>query len=214
MNLVDKYVVYDDVNYIKGGWINRNNILINGQPNLITMHLKAISQNKLINEIEVGDTEKDVKKFLSSIRNAYAKAPYFERAFPLIQEIVTQSESVLSLYLYNSLKLICRYLDIDTELMLSSEIEKDNSLKAEEKILDICCRLNATDYYNAIGGQELYHSDKFESQGMKLHFLKPDGDIQYKQFKNEFVPNLSIIDVMMFNSVEEIHELLNKYTLI
>ena len=105
------------------------------------------------------------------------------------------------------------YLDIKTKLTVSSTIEKDNELKGQDKVLEICKRLGATEYYNAIGGQELYSFDVFKENGIELSFLKT-GDIRYAQYDNEFQPSLSMIDVLMFNSKEQIKEMLEDYTLI
>ena len=99
-------------------------------------------------------------------------------------------------------------------MILSSDINKNNSLKGQEKILELCKILKADTYYNAIGGKELYDKKEFEDNGISLHFLKTDENLRYKQFLNmEFVPNLSIIDVLMFNSVEEVNKMLDDYFL-
>lgn len=119
----------------------------------------------------------------------------------------------LALYITNSFKIICKYLDIYTEFIISSELKKDCSMKGQEKVLSICSILGATEYYNAIGGQQLYSYSDFQKQGISLKFLQTQG-IVYEQFQNEFQPNLSIIDVMMFNSVEQIQQMLQKYTLV
>ena len=213
LNVVDKYVIYDDVNYINRGWINRNRILLNSKDKMITLSLKEVSQNKLIKEIELLNNEKEREKLLKTISQSYKKAPFYDEVYPLIEEILNFKEINLEKFLENSIKKIIEYLEIDTTILISSEIEKDNMLKGKNKILDICKNLGASEYYNAIGGQELYSYEEFNKEGIKLKFLK-SGNIEYKQFKNEFIPNLSIIDVMMFNSKEKIKEFLNNYTLI
>jgi len=207
---VDKYVIYDDVNYINKGWINRNNILLNGQKYLFTLSLLGASQNKLINEIAV---ENNQSKLLKTIENAYKKAPYFENVFAVIQSIFDYENKNLSKFVGNSIIQIADYLDIKTTFVYSSEIEKDNTLKGQEKILQICKILGVTNYINTIGGQELYDKDIFKQNNIELHFLKTEM-IEYKQFKNDFVPYLSILDVMMFNPIEEINVMLNKFELV
>lgn len=213
LNAVDKYIIYDDVNYINRGWINRNRILLNSKDKMITLSLKEVSQNKLIKEIELLNNEKEREKLLKTISQSYKKAPFYDEVYPLIEEILNFKEINLGKFLENSIKKIIEYLEINTTILISSEIEKDNMLKGKNKILDICKNLGASEYYNAIGGQELYSYEEFNKEGIKLKFLK-SGNIEYKQFKNEFIPNLSIIDVMMFNSKEKIKEFLNNYTLI
>lgn len=213
MNAVDKYVIYDDVNFIKGGWINRNRILINGIPGYINVPMQGSSPNKHINEIAVNTDERIAEKNLHTIRNAYKKAAYFEEVYPLVEKIVKCRETNLALYIAESFKVINNYLGITTELLLSSDLKKNCELKGQDKILHICDLLGATEYYNAIGGQQLYDRKIFKERQITLKFLQTD-NIIYKQFTNEFYANLSIVDVMMFNSREEVMEMLNRYTLL
>lgn len=213
MNEVDKYVIYDDVNYINRGWINRNRILVDGSPKYFNVPLLGASQNKLIKEIKVNLDEKKINRNMSIIKYNYKKAPYFELIYPLISEILNYKFDILSEYLTNSIKIICQYLEINTEIIMSSNLKKDNRLKGEIKILAICKELETTDYYNAIGGKDLYHFNLFAEHGIKLHFLKTN-EIRYKQFDNEFQPSLSIIDVLMFNSHTQVKEMLHNFTLV
>ena len=213
MNAVDKYVVYDDVNFIKGGWINRNRILVNGKPQYFNVQMKGASPFKLINEIEINNSEISINKNLKTIYMAYHKAPYFPKVNLLIEKILKNQNPNLAEYVINSIKCIAEYLNIKSEIIISSKISKNNELKNQDKVIEICKKLNATEYYNAIGGMELYSFDDFRKNAINLSFLKTN-DISYKQFNNEFVPNLSIIDVMMFNSQEKIKAMLNDFTLI
>lgn len=210
MNAVDKYVVYDDVNYIKGGWINRNHILANSAASRINLILREASPNKLINEVGVMHNN---DKLLRTITMSYSKSPYFKEVYPVVEKIITYEEDNLGLYLYHQFSELCKYMQIDTELILSSTLNKDCSLKAEDKVLHICGILNAGEYFNSIGGLELYSKERFKENGIELHFMKMKSDVTYKQYNDTFIPNLSIVDVMMFNSVEQIHELLNQYEL-
>jgi len=212
INAVDKYVIYDDVNFIKGGWINRNRILMDGEAKMINLQMRGASPNKLINAVEVSGDIIYNKKLLKTIENCYKKAPYFLNAFPIIENIITQDNKNLAKYLEYSIRQICEYLSISTELMISSTINKNNNLKAQDKVIEICKIIGAEEYYNAIGGQELYSYEDFAYQNIKLRFLKTE-EIKYNQFNNEYAPNLSIIDVMMFNSKEQIKKMLNRYEL-
>ena len=207
---VDKYVVYDDVTYIKGGWINRNNFLINGQKNLLTMQLEKASSYTLIKDIAIKD---DFVKFLKTIEMGYKKAPFFEDIFRLLKDICQCPDKKLGQFLFNSHIKICEYLGIDTELILSSSFEKHTELKGKDKVISICKQLGADEYINAIGGQELYDKKEFEENGIRLNFLQANLR-EYRQLKNEFVAGLSIIDIMMFNSKEEIKEMLNDFNLV
>ena len=207
---VDTYVIYDDVNYIKKGWINRNNILVNNDKQMFTIALNGASQNKLINEITIAD---DFTKLRKTIHMAYHKAPYYNDVMALLDKIFSYQSSNLADFIANSIELVCQYLDIQTKIIMSSDIEKDNSLKGQDKILEICKLLNADTYYNAIGGQELYDKSVFAKENIKLCFLKSDIP-EYSQYKNAFVPGLSILDVMMWNDVDEINSMLDKFELV
>lgn len=213
LNAVDEYVIYDDVNYIKSGWINRNRILINGNPTYFNIPILGASSFKLINEIGVNQNEKLIQKNLKTIKEAYKKAPFFNDAYPIIEKILTCEQTNLAKYIAYSIKAICLYLDINTKIHMSSDLKKDNFLKGQDKVIAICKELGATDYYNAVGGQELYSYKDFEENKINLNFVKTN-EITYKQFNNPFVPFLSIIDVMMFNSKEVVKQMLNEYTLI
>jgi hypothetical protein len=212
INAVDKYVIYDDVNFIKRGWINRNNILMNGEAKLINIQMHKASQNKLINEIEVSGNDIFNNKLLKTIKQCYKKAPFYEDVFPVIESVINQEEKNLAKFLELSIRQVCEYLSIDTNIVISSDVQKNNELKAQEKIIELCKILGGDEYINAIGGQDLYTYEDFALQGIKLRFLSTK-EISYTQFKNNFVPNLSIIDVMMFNSINEINKMLLLYEL-
>jgi len=209
INSVDTFVIFDDVNYIKKGYINRNSILMNNQAHLITFELIGASQNKLINEIEIGNNR---KKILKSIERTYAKAPYFENTFNIISEILNNDEKNLAKFIGYSLEKISNYLSIGTKFIYSSDLKNDKSLKGQDKILDICKGLEADTYINAIGGKELYQKDSFKYEGVKLQFLETQ-ITQYTQFNESFVPYLSIIDILMFNSIEEVKKMLLDFKL-
>lgn len=213
INAVDKYVIYDDVNFIKRGWINRNKILMNGESKLINIQMRKVSQNKLINEIEVLGNFIYKKKLLKTLEICYKKTPYYKDVFPVIESILTLNEKNLARYLEFSIRRVSEYLSIDTEFIVSSMITKNNNLRGQEKIIEICKVLGADEYINSIGGQNLYSSSDFVTKGIRLKFLQT-GDIEYKQFKSEFVPNLSIVDVMMFNEPRQINKMLDDYVLL
>ena len=212
LNAVDVFVIYDDVNYIKNGWINRNNILSNGAGHFVTLALDKASPFKKINETFILSSARE--KVLGFIRNSYLKAPYFKQAFPLIEDILNCPENNIALFLENQFKRIFSYLGIQTKILLSSrDIRKDLSLPAQEKVLQICKNTGATQYINAIGGQNLYDKETFAQNGILLNFIQMNA-VRYQQFKNDFVPNLSVIDVMMFNSPETINKMLDEYELL
>jgi hypothetical protein len=210
MSIVDKYVIYDDVNYIKGGWINRNNILLGGQKHMFTIRLEKPSPNKLINEILIKD---DFCKILKTIQYSYHNAPYFKQVNFLLEKIFSFPERNLSVFTINSIHLLCEYLGIETEFVVSHTLKKKSSLKNQDKVINICEILKADTYINHIGGQNLYKKNNFSQHNINLKFLKTKS-INYQQSIIEFIPSLSIIDVMMFNSPLEIQIILNQYELV
>jgi hypothetical protein len=210
LSAVDIFIIFDDVNFIKKGYINRNSILVGEKSQTITLELLKASQNKLINEIEVGSNS---NKILKTIAMAYGKAPNFKKIYPILEDILENREKNLSKFIGYSLEKISDYLEMNTNFIFSSDIEKNNSLKAQDKILNICEKLNATEYINAIGGLELYDEKFFNAKGINLNFLETEV-VNYDQFRGDFMPHLSIIDIMMFNSVKDIKTMLNKYKLI
>jgi hypothetical protein len=207
---VDTFVIYDDVNFIKQGWINRNRILLNGTDFMFNIILKGASSFKKINEIEVVCNN---HKLIATIEQAYRKAPYFNEVYPLLTNILLFKETNLAKYLTNALQATIAYLGINVSILVSSEIEKNKLMKGEDKVIDICKQLMATNYINTLGGQALYSKEKFADYDLILNFIKPK-PVVYPQFKNKFVQWLSIIDVMMFNSPETISEMLIQYEIL
>ncbi|KKG09284.1 WbqC family protein [Methanosarcina sp. 2.H.A.1B.4] len=215
LNTVDKFVVYDNIQFTTKSWIRRNRILQNAKDTLFTIPLKSDSDYLDIRERFISDQyfDKDAGKLIRKIKDTYRKAPYFNEAMPIIEKCFIYQEKNLFTFIFNSIQKISEYLGITTEIIVSSQIEMDHSLKSQERVIEIGRNLSATIYINPIGGLELYDSKSFESNGIDLKFIKSK-NCEYKQFDNEFVPNLSIIDVMMFNSNDEIKKMLNMYELI
>jgi len=210
INAVDKFVIFDDVNYINKGWINRNRILLNGQEYMFTIPLEKVSQNRHINEIELSPEVKWKGKLLKTIATAYKKAPLFKLGYPLIEGIINFENRNLSIFISNSLEQICNYLDIKTQIIPSSLQYNTTQLKGQNKILEICHSEKATVYINPVGGLEIYQKEVFEKAHIKLMFLKSK-PINYDQFRNEFLPFLSIIDLLMFNSKDKISGYLKEF---
>ncbi|MHA4738455.1 WbqC family protein [Dyadobacter sp. MSC1_007] len=213
INAVDKFVIYDDVNFINKGWINRNNILVGGKAHLFTIPLQDASQNKLIHEVALAKQDPWQKKLLKTIQQSYQKAPCYQKVFDLIEEIVNLEVGSINELAIHALQKTCDFMDIGTEIVPSSTIYHNTHLKGQDRILDICKQEKANHYINPIGGMELYDRGKFENEGVKLNFIKSIS-CPYPQFKNAFVPWLSVIDVLMFNRSEDIKKQLEAYELI
>lgn len=211
---VDKFVLLDDVNFIRRGYIHRNRILINGKPYMFSVPVKSASQNRTIMDTELSFDEKEKKKFLLRIENSYKKAPMFQTVMPCLERIINNHTSNLTDFIRYSLEEIMTYLEIKTLLLKSSELDKDNSKTAQERILEICKCVGADTYINPSGGRELYQADEFSKQNIQLFFLDTRFDrIVYKQFDNQFVNSLSIIDVLMFNQIERVQRFLKEHDL-
>ncbi|WP_292361475.1 MULTISPECIES: WbqC family protein [unclassified Methylophaga] len=210
ISAADTFVVYDDVNFIKGGWINRNFILSQGDKLRVTLQLLGASPNHLINQIQVGNYN---HKLFKTIQQSYSRASYYHDVMPLIENILYSDETNLAAFLNLSLRQICGYLGLDREWYLSSDLNKDISLRGQQKVLAICKELGAKKYINMPGGKALYDYGSFAEQDIQLSFLEPVIK-PYQQNINEFVPNLSIIDVLMFNNQQQCQQMVKEYGLV
>jgi len=214
LDAVDTFVVYDNIQFSKRGWFHRNNILMNGKKKLFSIPLKKDSDYLDVRDRVISDTiEKEISTILKQIESSYKKAPYFTAVFPMIKEIFQNDERNLFEYIYNSLTQISKYLDINTKIIISSTIDINHDLKSQDKVLSFNKVLDATQYINTIGGIELYEYEEFKKENIELEFLESNIP-EYKQYGDEFVPYLSIIDIMMFNSKGDIKKMLKNYKLI
>ena len=212
VNAVDKFVFLDDVNFIKKGWIHRNNILLDGQASLFSVPVAKASQNSLIMDLNVSEAEDWRKKLWTKMEHAYKKAPHFESRMELLQEIFALKEGSISTFASNSVIKIAGELGIETTFVPSSSAYPKEHYGAQ-RILEICKEENASQYINPQGGLDLYDKEMFSAENIELNFLFSN-EISYKQFgKHDFAPNLSIIDVLMFNSNEQVLALLTQYEL-
>lgn len=209
---VDKFVVLDDVNYIKKGWVNRNNLLEGGAAGLFTVPLSGASQNRKINELELSDEAGWKEKLWRRIGMVYGKAPQFDVVAPMVQQGLIRQSSSIATYNVSIIQDVLDYLHVETEIVPSSSSYGNEGLKGPYRIMDICVREGAKRYINPIGGMELYDKAEFRAHGIDLYFLRTRA-IAYKQGRHSFVPNLSILDVMMWNPPEQIAEWLGEYDL-
>ncbi len=210
---VDEFVVLDDVNYINKGWINRNRILVNGQPGMFTLPLQKASQNKRVNEILIAEDLKWRKKFYRTIELSYRKAPYYVSVSSLVHRILENEERNLAIFVRDSLSAICDYMDIRTPMVMASETYPNPDLNAESRIIDICKKAGAAHYINLCGGKRLYRYENFRKHELNLQFIETM-PYTYRQFLDNFIPHLSIIDVLMHQSLAEIRALLRNHQLV
>ena len=215
LHAVDRFVVYDDVMFIKQGWINRNRILINGKPSFFSVPVKHASSFTCICDTLIGDGrphERWSEKLLKTFDNAYRQAPEFARVFPMIESVFARQTTRVADLARASLKVVADFLNIHTGWIDSSTQYSNAHLHGEDRVLAICKAEGAEEYVNASGGKELYSRKRFEIEGVRLRFIEPK-PIQYRQFGPPFVPWLSIIDVLMFNSRETVQGYLDAFDL-
>ncbi|CAB3697700.1 hypothetical protein LMG24076_03253 [Trinickia soli] len=212
MAKVDRFVIFDDVNFINKGWINRNRINIGGTAHMVTIPLQQASQNRLISEIEVDSSSNWREKMLRSIEQSYARAPQFSHVFPLVDAIIRHGASNLADYLCHGLTTLRDHLRIATEILPTSRRYANADLKGQERIIDICLKEDASVYVNAIGGKELYCRATFADRGLDLKFLEPVLP-PYACGRLAYVPGLSIIDVLMWNEPSLVDHMLHSATL-
>jgi hypothetical protein len=212
INVVDHYLILDDVTFIKQGYINRNSVLSGGKAMPFNIVVQGISSNKLINEHELNGDPKWKKKLLKTIAQNYAKAPEFNNAFPLIESCINHAETNLAKYLAFQIRAIAKFMHCNTKISLSSEICPKNELGGQARIIEVCKQMDANTYINAIGGKELYSKASFKEEQIALQFLEMER-VEYKQFQEAFMPHLSIIDVLMFNSSTSLSLLLSQFKL-
>lgn len=211
---VDAFVLGDDLQYVKESWINRNRILMNGKDKLITFPLKKGTYLSKINERFLSeDFRSEMDKLLRILYAAYSKAPHYKKVIPLLEAIFKHPEKNLAKYAENSIRKICEYLDIGTSIYIASDLAIHDVVDKQDRVIRTTKKLGGEIYINFIGGVELYEIDRFKAHGIELQFHKI-GDVRYPQFGNEFVPLLSIIDVLMFNGVEEVRRMLDSYSLL
>lgn len=209
---VDRFVFYDDVNYIKQGWINRNRILLRGKTNYITIPVSGASQWKKIYEIDIShDPPNWRKKLLALVTDAYFSSPYFTDIFPLFKKTIEQNHTDIGEIAKASIMATIDYLGLDVNIVATSRNYNNAELKGKNRILDICQKEGADEYINAPGGINLYDSADFINHGLKLKFLQPLL-LTYSQKNDVFIPGLSILDVIMNNSVNKTKELIYNYS--
>ena len=201
---VDLFVVYDRIKYTKKGWINRNRMLVNGADAMFSLPLK-----KDHDALDVVDralaADFDRARLCQQIRGAYGRAPCFTETFALVEQIVQYPDNNLFGYVHHSLLALCRHLGIATEIRVSSTVAIPACAKGQDKVLALCGALGASTYRNAIGGLELYNGQDFQRAGIELQFIRAR-PWEYPQFGQPFVPWLSILDVLMFNPLEQVRD--------
>tara|TARA_B100001109_G_C18864869_1_gene476508 strand:- start:2342 stop:3055 length:714 start_codon:yes stop_codon:yes gene_type:complete len=213
---VDHFVIYDDVNFIKQGWINRNNILQNGEALTFTIPLHKASSFSKINEVEINLAlyKKWERKFWKTISQSYSKAPFYNDTRMLLEEVLTTPNSSISELASNSILKVLEFLNISKAFSYSSEsFNNSQGLDKADRIISITKSLNSNYYINRLGGKSLYDKDYFKMKGIELKFVESKLPL-YNQFSHPFVKGLSIIDVLMFNAKDDIKFMFQQFELV
>ncbi|MEZ9503039.1 WbqC family protein [Vibrio sp. 10N.286.51.B11] len=214
INEVDKFVVYDNIQFTKTGWINRNRILVNGKEMVFSINLTKDSSYLNVCDRTISPVYKvERKKILRKIESGYRNADFYKEVMPLLTDIIECDMDNLFDYILNSIVKINEYLNINTPIVISSSLTVSHELKGEDRVIETCKQSNCNEYVNPIGGIELYSKENFQNNKLSLSFIEM-GSIIYPQGKEGFVSHLSIIDVLMWNSREDVCRLLTNYELI
>jgi hypothetical protein len=214
----DRFILFDTVQFIRHGWIERNRILKqNGGWSYIQVPLvKNDGRDTLIKDILINNKEKWQDKILAQLQHYKKKAPYYFNTINLLNEIFSiECKDIVTLNEI-SLNKICEYLGIKRKMEVFSKMNlKIDTVNApDEWALNICKAIDGVDeYINPPGGQSFFDKSKYDKENIKLRFQEIELT-PYNQKQEIFEPGLSIIDVMMFNSVEEINIMLDNYKLI
>ena len=200
----DRFILLDGVQYIRHGWINRNRILKPGGGwQYIIVPLKKKRFGTLIGDMEIGDEENWASQVLRQLNHYKIKAPFYKNTLSLVESCLDiETRSVVELN-ENILKKTCDYLGMQVNLEVFSKMRLPIPPieRPGDWALEISKALQAREYYNPIGGKEIFEPDRFRRNGINLKFVK--NNLQpYKQKRAEFEPGMSIIDVLMFNDIE------------
>ena len=217
VSAVDSFVFFDDVNFIMKGWINRNRILQQSESYRFTIPLNKASQNRMINEIEIADYSIWRKDFLKLIEFNYKKAPFYMFIQKWVHDFLYSKDyRLIGELASDSVRNISAFLELPTQFLFSSQLkyQDDEIQNGQDKVIRICDLLGANKYINPQNGAEIYDYDAFDHKGISLNFIRMDEIIYNQMGKEKFEGSLSIIDVLMFNDIERVRELLSCYTLI
>lgn len=200
---VDIFVSLDDVNFIKRGWINRNNLFINGKASLFSVPLRNASQNEPINEVEVSPTFKEWRaKFFRTLKQWYGREKFYKEGLDIASEILNYDTAKIGAINLNGLKLISRRLGLNTQFYSSAELNMPMS-KGAARLVAIAQSFGADVYVNPPGGKKLYCEDMMTPYGVDLKFLKPN---LTPYSMPVWIPALSALDPIMRIGFERIKE--------
>jgi hypothetical protein len=211
----DVFVFHDDVNYIKGGWINRNRIVINGAPYLFSIPVSRWESDDFIMNVRIQSIIDFRRKFLRQLELAYRNAPSFEIGLSYVDDVLNSSHISISELAIHSIVRLYKLVGLPKTFLRSSErFSGLRGVGRSEKLTAITKALGSNNYVNPIGGTALYDKTSFAEMGVSLSFVKSKLT-EYRQVgAREFIPSMSIIDVLMNNDLDRVRMLMKDYELV
>jgi len=198
MCAVDRFVVYDNMQFTKRGWINRNRIALNGDDVYITLPIEKASDFLNVNQRElIPKFKESADKMLRTLAGAYSRAAYYRDGLDIAISCLSHPNRNLFDFVLNSINVVAQALNINTPVTVSSSLDVDHSLQGQDRVLAICKHLGASNYINPPGGRSLYSQFAFRTQGVNLEFLEPKIEPYSQRGCADFIPNLSVMDVIM-----------------
>ena len=198
---VDEFIFLDDVQFEKRGWHQRNYIKLQNKKYLLTV--PVFSKNKRfqkINETRINYNDDFIRKHINTITHAYSKCKYFEKYSKNIFEIYNQKEEMIMNLNLKLIKYFCEVLQIKTKIDFLSNLKITK--KKKELIFEICKKKNCVNYISTIGSKKyIQNGELFIKDNIKLNFYNFKYS-KYNQIGQNFVDNLSVID-LLFNLGED-----------
>jgi hypothetical protein len=204
----ETFVLCDNFQYTRKGWINRNRFLQNGDSELFSLPLQGEHRNAEIRHRQISP-DFNPTSFLRRFEAAYRKSPNFSLTHPLLHKILFYQNLNLFAFLEHSVRSVCTHLGLNPVFKKTSDLPISCELQFEERLIAMCRALPCSRYINSIGGTALYSKESFRDHGIELQFLSSH-PLTYRQFENPFVPSLSILDVLMFNPIESVRHYMRK----
>ncbi len=209
---VETYVLSDDAQFTKGGFMHRNRILIQGEPKWFIVPLQRASHKLAIAERKIA-AGPWATSLLSSLRASYRRAPCFDEVYPLVEEILRDHGENFADLLVRSSTLVARHLGIEARFLRGVDLRVSDELRGAAHVIEECRMLGATEYLNREEGRHLYDAADFAAHGIRLRFFRA-ALREYPQPASPFVPGLSVLDFLMRVRPEDRAEYLDAFEVV
>jgi len=198
----DTFVFYDDVQYDKHGWRNRNKIKTHAGPQWLTIPVYArgnVEEHTRIDRIEIDDRSDWRRKHLESIRHAYRRAPYFDETFAFLTELYSARPALLADFTIELTIALANRLHLTAAFLRSSSLSV-HGVKTE-RLVSTLQKLGATHYISGPSARSYIDQDQFDAAGIELEYIDYRYD-PYPQLHGAFEPSVSIVDILMMTGSE------------